>query len=110
MELHDDYQLLINTCPNLDLANKIAHSLIENHLAACVNLIPNIQSVFEWQQQVVSETEVILLIKTRAQHYSDIEQLILQQHPYQVPELIAIPITTGLPKYLAWLDEVVARR
>jgi periplasmic divalent cation tolerance protein len=107
MEKHADYQLLISTCPNLDVANQIARALVESHLVACVNIVPTIHSVFEWKNEVTTETEVLLLMKTRLQHYATIEQLVLQWHPYQVPELIGIPIETGLPKYLAWIDEVV---
>ncbi len=107
MEKQTNYQLLISTCPNLEVANQIARALVENHLVACVNIVPTIHSVFEWKNEVTTETEVLLLMKTRVQHYAAIEQLVLQRHPYQVPELIGIPIEKGLPKYLAWIDEVV---
>jgi periplasmic divalent cation tolerance protein len=102
-----NYQLLISTCPNLEVAKQIAQSLLENHLAACVNLLPNVQSMFVWKNEITSETEVLLLIKTHRTHYAAIEHKLLQLHPYQVPELIGVPIEVGLPKYLAWLDEVV---
>ena len=109
MDKPSDYQLLLTTCPNNDIANKLAHILVENHLAACINILPNIQSVYEWENKIVSDAEVLLFIKTRCEHYAAIEQTLLQQHPYEVPELIALPIETGLSAYLKWLDNVVAQ-
>ena len=87
----------------------MAHTLVENHLAACVNIIPQIQSVYEWEGKVISDAEILLLIKTRSEHYAAIEKTVLKQHPYDVPELIVLPIETGLPSYLAWLDNVVSQ-
>jgi periplasmic divalent cation tolerance protein len=107
MDKISDYQLLLTTCPDKEIANQLAHNLVENHLAACVNILPNIQSVYEWKEKIVSDTEMLLFIKTRHEHYAAIEQMLLQQHPYDVPELIGLPITTGLPDYLKWLDDVV---
>ena len=109
MEKISDYQLLLTTCPTKEVANKLAHTLLEKHLAACINILPNIQSVYEWEGEIVSDAEVLLFIKTRHEHYAAIEQTLLQQHPYEVPELIALPIETGLPAYLTWLDNVVAQ-
>jgi len=101
------YQLLLTTCPNLEVADNLAHTLLENHLAACVNILPKVQSVYEWEGKIVSDAEILLFIKTHQRHYAAIEQMLLQQHPYEVPELIALSIETGLPSYLAWLDNVV---
>ncbi len=109
MKKDADYQLLITTCPNPKVASKLAHTLVENHLAACVNIIPQIQSVYEWEGKVISDAEILLLIKTRSEHYAAIEKTVLKQHPYDVPELIVLPIETGLPSYLAWLDNVVSQ-
>lgn len=106
--MEKDYQLLFSTCPTMDVAKKLAHSLLEKHLAACVNIVPHLESVFEWQNEIVTESEVLLLMKTRREHYAAIEQLLLQQHPYEVPELIALPIENGLSRYLAWIDQAVA--
>jgi periplasmic divalent cation tolerance protein len=107
MKKDTDYQLLITTCPNSEIANKLAQTLLENHLAACINIIPHIQSVYEWEGKIVTDAEVLLLIKTRRERYVAIEQTLLEEHPYDVPELIVLPIETGLPSYLAWLDNVI---
>ncbi len=87
----------------------MAHTLLEKHLAAGINILPNIQSVYEWEGEIVSDAEVLLFIKTRREHYAAIEQTLLQQHPYEVPELIALFIETGSPGYLAWISKVVAQ-
>lgn len=109
MENKMDYQLLITTCPDSAVAEKLAQTLLENHLVACVNILPNIQSIYEWKGEIVNDAEVLLFIKTRSEHYAAIEQILLKQHPYEVPELIALSIETGLPSYLAWLSNAVER-
>ncbi|OQW93433.1 MAG: divalent-cation tolerance protein CutA [Beggiatoa sp. IS2] len=107
--MENDYQLLISTCPNREIADKLAYLLVEQRLAAGVNIVPAIHSIYEWQGKIVSAAEVLLLIKTRREQYAAIQQTILQHHPYQVPELIAIPIVTGSPNYLAWIDSIVSQ-
>lgn len=107
--MESDHQLLISTCPNREIADKLAYLLVEQRLAAGVNIVPAIHSIYEWQDKIVSAAEVLLLIKTRREQYAAIQQIILQNHPYQVPELIAIPIVAGSPNYLAWIDNIVLR-
>ncbi|MDY6993135.1 MAG: divalent-cation tolerance protein CutA [Pseudomonadota bacterium] len=107
MDKDNHYQLLITTCPSLDIAQKLAHSLLKARLVACVNLFPQVQSIFEWQGEITTEQEVVVFIKTRKQNYAAIEQLLLQQHPYEVPELIGLPIETGLEGYLNWINHIV---
>lgn len=103
--MKSDYQLLLTTCPNSEVAESLACLLLEKHLVSCVNILPNARSFYELKGKIVNESEVLLFIKTRCEHYSAIEKTLLQQHPYDVPELIALCIQTGLPSYLAWLDE-----
>lgn len=103
------YLFLLNTCPNETVAQQLAHVLVQNELVACVNIIPQIRSVFKWQGQITEENEVLLLMKTRQECYTEIEALLQKQHPYQVPELIALPIETGLAQYLQWIDETVKK-
>lgn len=97
------FQLLLCTCPDQDTAQRIAQQLLEQRLAACVNILPGITSMYHWQEQIESASEHLLLIKSTAAHYPEIAQLIQQQHPYEVPELISLPIEQGLPAYLQWL-------
>ncbi|MDM8564269.1 divalent-cation tolerance protein CutA [Candidatus Halobeggiatoa sp. HSG11] len=103
--MKSDYQLLLTTCPSSEIAESLACLLLEKRLVSCVNILPNVRSFYEWKGKITNEAEVLLFIKTRSEHYTAIEQTLLQQHPYEVPELIALCIKTGLPSYLAWLDD-----
>ena len=103
----NDYLLLISTCPNIEVATQLAHYLLQNRLVACVNILPNVHSTYEWQNEIVNSMEVLLLIKTCREHYATVEQVWVDKHPYDVPELIAVPIETGLPSYLAWIGKTV---
>lgn len=102
-----DYQLVLTTCPDEQTAHQLAEHLIREHLAACVSCLPGVRSFYEWEGKIERAQEVQLLIKTRAERYADLEQAIRQQHPYEVPELIALPITAGLAGYLEWIDTQV---
>ena len=99
--------LVMTTCPDHALAEKIAHSLVENHHAACVNILPPIQSIYRWQGKVISEAEVLLLIKTDEGHLPQVERCIRALHSYEVPEMIALPITHGHAPYLNWITESI---
>jgi len=101
------HQILLTTCPDKESANQLARILVKNHLAACVNIIPKIQSIYEWQNQIIEETEFLLVIKTHSEHYAAIEKTLSEQHSYDVPELIALSIEQGFPPYLTWMDEVL---
>ena len=90
--------------PDAGCATQIAEKLVERQLAACVNILAPCQSVYRWQGKVECAQEVPLLIKTTRERYPALEAAILAIHPYEVPEIIALPIETGLPAYLAWLS------
>lgn len=81
----------------------MARALIEQGIAACVNLLPAVQSVYRWQGEVEETTEVTLLVKTTTPFYSEVEAAIKATHPYEVPEIIALPVVSGLPSYLDWV-------
>lgn len=98
-----DIRLVITNCPDEETANRIALAVVEAKLAACVNILPRVQSIYRWQGAVESAAEVPLLIKTTAAAYPALEAAIRESHPYDVPEIIALPITAGLPAYLNWL-------
>jgi periplasmic divalent cation tolerance protein len=95
--------LILTNLPDAASAKKIANALIESRAAACVNVLAECHSVYRWQGRVETATEIPLLIKTTAANYPLVEQIVRTQHPYDVPELIAIPITHSLPAYLDWL-------
>lgn len=95
--------LVLTNCPDEAVANTIALAVVEEKLAACVNILPRVQSVYRWQGSVESATEIPLLIKTSAAAYPALERRIAELHPYELPEIIALPIAHGLPAYLNWL-------
>lgn len=87
----------------------LAQKLIDERLAACVNVLADCTSVYRWQAKIESTSEIPVLIKTLAQHYSQVEQAVKAAHPYELPEIIAVPINNGLPAYLQWIaDETLA--
>ena len=95
--------LVLTNCPDEESANAIALALVEERLAACVNILPRVQSVYRWQGAVESATEIPLFIKLTATNYPALEAAIRNRHPYQVPEIIALPVDRGLPAYLDWI-------
>lgn len=98
------YRLIITTCPSMEVAESLADLLVAERLAACVNILPAGRSVYEWQGKVEHETEHLLLIKSRRDRLPALEQRLCEIHPYELPELIAVPITEGLSSYLSWID------
>ncbi|MBM4207366.1 MAG: divalent-cation tolerance protein CutA [Gammaproteobacteria bacterium] len=92
------------TCPDQATAEKIAHALVEKQLAACVNILPHVTSVYQWQGQVESAAEYLLMIKSPVQSYTAIETAIRSLHPYELPEIIALSIAQGLPEYINWIQ------
>jgi periplasmic divalent cation tolerance protein len=95
--------LVLTNLPDPESAEALAATLVENRLAACVNILPGCRSIYRWQGQVEHAEEIPLLIKTRAACYPALEAAIRAKHPYQTPEIIALPISQGLPDYLAWV-------
>jgi periplasmic divalent cation tolerance protein len=92
-------------CPNQESAEQIANNLIENRLAACVNISSPIKSVYRWQGEIETAEEVMLLIKTGASSYDRLEQAILSLHPYELPEVVAVPVDKGQQNYLGWITQ-----
>ena len=91
------------TCPDEAAAGRLASGLVEERLAACVNIVPGLVSIYRWENQVEQADEVLMLIKTTTARLPDLTAYIEQQHPYDVPEVIASPIAAGLPAYLDWV-------
>jgi periplasmic divalent cation tolerance protein len=95
--------VVLCTFPDLDQARQIGAALVERQVAACVNLLPGVESIYRWEGKVERAGEVLALIKTA--RYPDLEAALRELHPYDVPEILAFPIAAGLPAYLAWLAE-----
>jgi periplasmic divalent cation tolerance protein len=97
--------LVFTTLPDSEVAGKLARNLVEMRLAACVNILAGCQSVYRWQDDVHVDGEVPLIIKTTTELYPALETYLRQQHPYELPEIIALEVTRGLPDYLTWVVE-----
>lgn len=103
----NEHAVVFVTAPNITVARKIAAAALTERLAACANLIPKIESHYWWQGQLESSSEVLILMKTRAEKLADLEKIVLKNHPYQTPEFVAMRIETGNEKYLQWLTDSV---
>ena len=99
-----DYQIALCTAPDQATAEKLAEMLVKELLAACVNVVPAITSIYQWQGEIEKESEVLMIIKTEAQLVGSIGDLLDEEHPYEVPELISCSIEQASHAYLEWLD------
>ncbi len=97
--------LVLTNCPDEEVADRIATALVENRLAACVNMLPEVESTYRWQGKVETAVEVPLLIKCTRERYAAVEEAIRQLHPYTVPEIIAVPVVAGFAPYLRWVAD-----
>jgi periplasmic divalent cation tolerance protein len=100
-------RLVLTTASSVEESKKIARALVESHLAACVNIIPKIESVYRWKGKVEEAQEYLLLIKTTAEVFPHLHEMIQRLHSYEVPECIALPVDDGSPAYLKWIDDSV---
>jgi periplasmic divalent cation tolerance protein len=99
--------LVLTTVARAEDAERIAEELVGRRLAACVNVLPGVRSIFRWKGAVERDEERLLLVKTRADRFEALRETLLALHPYEVPELVAVPIERGSEAYLRWLDESV---
>jgi periplasmic divalent cation tolerance protein len=98
------FRIVFVTVPNTRSAETIAQGLVQGRLAACVNIIPKITSIYRWEGKLCKDAEVLMLIKTRASILNNLIRVIKANHPAQIPEIIAVAITKGNSSYLKWLD------
>jgi periplasmic divalent cation tolerance protein len=96
--------VVLTTLPDPDSAERMANALVEQKLAACVNIHGLMTSIYRWRDRIERGTEQQLVIKTTATRYAAVEQLIKQEHPYELPEILALPVSDGLADYLEWVD------
>jgi periplasmic divalent cation tolerance protein len=99
-----DKVIVLSTCPSLEEAKHIARGLVEERLAACVNIVGGVISVYQWQGKVEEGDEVMLVVKTRRDLLGRLNERLAGMHSYEVPESIAIPVAEGLPAYIEWMD------
>ena len=101
--------IVITTVPDENLAVKLTESLLQQRLAACVHRLPAGQSTYWWQGRLESAAEITLLIKTTQLRYAELETAIRRLHSYDVPEIVALPVSDGLPAYLNWIRDETSR-
>lgn len=96
--------LVLTTLPDAEAARRLARSLVEDRLAACATIGAPVESMYHWRGAIETASEVPLTLKTRRERFDDIVRAIRVQHPYELPEIVAVPIIDGSPDYLAWID------
>ena len=109
MSLAPQALLVLSNAPNEEVAEQLARSIIDRRLAACVNILPAMRSIYRWEGVVEEAPEIAMQIKTTSAHYDELEAFIKAAHPYAVPEIIAIPIVDGLPAYLDWIEQETSK-
>ncbi|WP_113907858.1 divalent-cation tolerance protein CutA [Aliidiomarina celeris] len=104
--MSNQIHVVMVSVPDVTVANQIASALLEQQLAACVQILPTVRSLYMWEGKLTEGNEQLLFIKAPQLHYSAIEALVLQLHPYQTPEVIALPVAQGHSAYLKWIEDV----
>jgi periplasmic divalent cation tolerance protein len=100
--------LALSTFPDAETARRIVHEIVESRLAACGNIVPQIESIYRWQGKVESSGEALVLFKLDAERYPEFEEKLRALHPYEVPEIICVKVKGGSPDYLRWVTESCA--
>ncbi len=108
MATEDDVRVVWVTAPDAEQGAALARALVEERLAACVNLLPSIRSVYRWEGRVQDDAEVLLVIKTRADRLASLTTRVGELHPYDLPEVLALPAVGGSSAYLRWVAEECA--
>ncbi len=101
--------VVLCTVPNEEEASRLGHLLVEKRLAACVNIVPGLRSLYWWEGKVQDDAELLLVIKTRQERFETLRETLVEAHPYSVPEVIALPIEAGHAPYLDWVKDNVTR-
>lgn len=103
MQQPDDLMIIFSTAPSEEVAGRIAREVVSANLAACVNILPGVLSVYKWEGSMEEANETLVMVKTTRDRIEELTQRLLSLHPYEVPEVIALPIETGNEKYLDWV-------
>jgi len=98
-----DVLTVLCTCPDAATAQRLAGGLVERKLAACVNVLPAIRSIYRWQGEIQDDAEALMIVKTSRSAYAALEAWLIEHHPYDVPEVLAVPVLQGSAAYLEWV-------
>jgi len=101
--MSEEVLLVLSTFPDVEVARRISRQIVDERCAACANIIPQIESIYWWEGKVATGGEALVLFKTSAGRYDALETTLRQLHPYEVPEIIAVPLRAGVPEYLEWV-------
>lgn len=105
MNADDVFRVVLVTAPDVEVGRKLACVILEARLAACVNIVPQIESHYWWEGKIQTAQEVLLVIKTKSARINLLEEAIVAEHPYETPEFVTLPISEGSGKYLKWLAD-----
>jgi periplasmic divalent cation tolerance protein len=97
--------LALSTFPDAEIARRISNQLVTEHFAACANIFPSVESIYRWKEKIESENETFVLFKVSEDRQSAFQDKLRSLHPYDVPEIIFVPVAGGLPEYLQWVSE-----
>jgi periplasmic divalent cation tolerance protein len=97
--------LALSTFPNAEIARRISNQLVSEHFAACANILPSVESIYRWKDKIESGNETLVLFKVSEVRQAAFQDKLRSLHPYDVPEIIFVPVTGGLPEYLQWIAE-----
>lgn len=100
-----DKIMVLSTCSNPEEGDRIARALVEEGVAACVNIFPGARSIYRWQGKLEDSSECLLFIKTSRGRFEELRAALERVHSYEVPEMLALPVVDGAPNYLAWLED-----
>ena len=100
-----DVRVCLCTVPSAEVGSELARGLVEARLAACVNIVPGVRSVYRWKGEIQDDAELLLIIKTTGGRFAAMRDWLLDAHPYDVPEVLALPVDAGADAYLAWVAE-----
>jgi periplasmic divalent cation tolerance protein len=103
-----EHSIAYITTPDDQTAKKLAHNIISQNLAACVNIIPQITSIYHWEGKINEDSEVLLMVKTKTARIDELSNFVRENHPYSVAEVISVKIDNGNPPYLDWISKTVA--
>jgi len=108
--MNNEYRVVFVTVPNEDAALAVASAVLEKKLAACVNIVPAVRSLYWWEGRICDDCELLCIIKTKSAQFDALAEAVRSVHPYKVPEIISLPISAGSSDYLKWIDENITEK